>query len=119
MKHAKTVNSYIAAFPQSTQELLLQLRQTIVNVAPAAVESISYGMPTYKLDGRPLAYFAAYAHHIGFYPTSSPIAAFAKELAPYHTGKGSVQFPLDQPLPLELIQRIVAFRMKKIATTTG
>jgi uncharacterized protein YdhG (YjbR/CyaY superfamily) len=90
--------------------MLTKLRDIIRATAPGAVEGISYSMPAYKLNGKHLAFFAAYAGHIGFYATPSCHEAFAAELSTYKTGKGSVQFPLDSPLPLDLIRRMVAFR---------
>jgi uncharacterized protein YdhG (YjbR/CyaY superfamily) len=105
-----TIDDYIATFPASTQTILQQLRTTIQAAAPAATEKISYQMPTFALKGN-LVHFAAYPHHVGFYPTPSGIETFAEELAIYKSAKGSVQFPLDEPLPLELISRIVAFRV--------
>src|SRR5687767_3576220 len=97
---AVTVDEYIAEFPKSTQKILKEIRQIIKAHAPGAQESISYGMPGYKLNGKPLIYFAAYEKHIGFYATPSGHEAFAKELSRYKQGKGSVQFPIDQPIPL-------------------
>jgi uncharacterized protein YdhG (YjbR/CyaY superfamily) len=106
------VDTYIEGFPGETRKLLEQLRTTIKRAAPDAKEVISYQMPAYKLQGM-LVYFAAYAKHIGFYPASSGIAAFKKELSVYKGAKGSVQFPLDEPLPLELVAEIVAFKVKE------
>jgi uncharacterized protein YdhG (YjbR/CyaY superfamily) len=110
----KNVDDYIAAFPVATQTLLLQLRATITKAAPGAKETISYQMPAYKYHGA-LVYFAGYDRHIGFYPTASGIAAFKTELSAFKSAKGSVQFPLDKPLPLRLITRIVKFRVKENA----
>jgi uncharacterized protein YdhG (YjbR/CyaY superfamily) len=109
---AKTVDEYIAAFPEDVQVRLKQVRKVIRDSAPGAEESISYGMPGYKLNG-PLVYFAAFKNHIGFYPTPSGVTGFEKELAAYKQGKGSIQFPLDEPLPLDLIKRMVASRVKE------
>jgi uncharacterized protein YdhG (YjbR/CyaY superfamily) len=109
----KNVDEYISGFPLETRVLLSKVREIILNNAPGAAESISYGMPGYKVNGRPLVYFAGYKNHIGFYATPSGHAEFAEELSKYKQGKGSVQFPIDQPLPLELIKRIVEFRMKE------
>ncbi|MCW3088068.1 MAG: hypothetical protein JWQ78_1454 [Sediminibacterium sp.] len=106
------VASYCAGFPKETQKLLTQMRATIRKAAPGAEELISYQMPGYKLNG-PLVYFAGYQHHIGFYPTPSGILNFKKELGGYKTSKGAVQFPLDEPLPIALITRIVNFRVKE------
>ncbi|MFA6401918.1 MAG: DUF1801 domain-containing protein [Salinivirgaceae bacterium] len=109
----RNVNEYIFSFPRNIQELLEQIRHTIKLVATEAEESIAYGMPAYKLNGKPLVYFAAFKNHIGFYATPTGHLEFAKELSDYKQGKGSVQFPLDKPLPLDLISRIVAFRAKE------
>ncbi|MCX6271165.1 MAG: DUF1801 domain-containing protein [Bacteroidetes bacterium] len=106
------IDRYISAFPEKTQVLLDQIRTVIRKAAPEAEELISYKMPAYKFHGI-LVYFAGYENHIGFYPTSSGIAAFKKELSIYKGAKGSVQFPLDQPLPLELITKIVKFRVSE------
>lgn len=101
---------YIAGFPPETRELLTQVRKTIQNATPEAEEVISYQMPAYKFHGI-LVYFAGYKNHIGFYPTGSGIINFKDELSSYKTSKGTVQFPLDQPLPLELIAEMVKFRV--------
>ena len=106
------VDSYIQSFPAETQELLQQLRAAIRQSAPGSTEVISYGMPGYKFHGM-VAWFAGYKHHIGFYPGASGIAAFREELAGYKCSKGTVQFPLGQPLPLELVMRIVRFRVEE------
>lgn len=110
----KTVDQFIKQFPPSTQKQLKALRAVIKKEMPKAVESISYGMPGYKLDGKPAAYFGAFKNHIGFYPTPSGMSAFSKELSKYTTGKGSAQFPLDKPLPMPLIKKILKFRVKAI-----
>ncbi len=114
MKSAKpdSVDAYIADFPEGTQILLKQIRSTIKNAAPDAEEVISYSMPGYKLDGM-LVYFAAYKNHIGFYATPTGHEKFKKELSVFKTGKGSVQFPIDNPLPLKLISEIVKYRVKE------
>lgn len=109
----RNVDEYINTFPEQVQERLMQLRQAIKKAAPEAVESISYGMPAYKLYSRPLLYFAAFEKHIGFYATPSGHSQFAAELSKYKQGKGSVQFPLDKPLPLDLISRITKFRAEE------
>jgi uncharacterized protein YdhG (YjbR/CyaY superfamily) len=109
-KAPTNVDEYIADFQENIQILLNQVRSTIRQTAPDAVESIGYGMPAYKLNGRPLVYFAGYKNHIGFYATPTGHSEFANELSKYKQGKGSVQFPLDQPMPCELIAQIVAFR---------
>jgi uncharacterized protein YdhG (YjbR/CyaY superfamily) len=107
-----TVDEYIKTFPADIQSVLGKMRQTIREAAPGAVEAISYQMPAFKLNGV-LVYFAAHKHHIGFYPTSSGIEAFKAELAPYKWSKGAVQFPLDRPIPFDLVRRIVRFRVKE------
>jgi uncharacterized protein YdhG (YjbR/CyaY superfamily) len=108
----KNVDEYIAGFEYGIQERLEQLRQVIKKAAPAAEELISYQMPAYKYHGV-LVYFAGYKNHIGFYATPNGHEAFKKELAVYKAGKGSVQFPHEQSLPLALISRIVKFRIKE------
>ncbi|MBN2635594.1 MAG: DUF1801 domain-containing protein [Prolixibacteraceae bacterium] len=108
------VDKYIAKFPEEIQQRLKQMRQTITSVAPGATEGMTYGIPGYKLNKKPLVYFAGYKNHIGFYATPSGHEAFAKELSKFKQEKGSVQFPLDQPLPLDLVERIVKFRAEEI-----
>ena len=115
----KTVDQYIAGFNGETQKRLEQLRQAIKKAAPAAEEMISYMMPAYKYLGRPLVYFAGYKNHIGFYATPTGHEAFKKELSVYKQGKGSVQFPLDKPLPLSLVTKIVKFRVKQQVEKAG
>ncbi len=104
------VDEYISGFPKDTQTTLEQIRRIIKKAAPGAEELISYGMPAFKLNGM-LIYYAAYSNHIGFYPTPSGIKAFKKKLSIYKGAKGSVQFPLDKPMPLGLITDIVKFRV--------
>jgi uncharacterized protein YdhG (YjbR/CyaY superfamily) len=117
MKTSKpeTVDAYISQFPKSTQQILSQVREAIKEAAPDAEEMISYGMPAYKLHARPLVYFAGYAKHIGFYATPTGHAAFEKQLSKYKQGKGSVQFPIDDVMPLALIRKIVQFRVKEVS----
>jgi len=112
-----TIDTYIAQFPGEVQALLQQLRKAIRAAAPGAEEAIRYGMPTFRLNGN-LVHFAAYAKHIGFYPTPSAISAFQNELAPYASSKGAVQFPLDRPLPLALVRRMVRFRVREQRAST-
>jgi uncharacterized protein YdhG (YjbR/CyaY superfamily) len=107
-----TIDEYIAGFPKDVQDLLRQVREAVQKAAPGAQEKISYAMPTFVLEGN-LVHFAAFKNHIGFYALPSGHAAFMKELARYHSGKGSVQFPLDEPMPLKLITQIVKFRVKE------
>ena len=109
----KTIDEYIKASPKDVQSILQRLRLTIQKAAPEAVETISYQMPTFKLNGKGLVYFAAFKNHIGFYPIPSGIEAFKKELSRYKQGKGSVQFPIDKPIPYDLVRRIVRFRAKE------
>jgi uncharacterized protein YdhG (YjbR/CyaY superfamily) len=105
-----TIDEYIAQFPQDVQQILNRLRSVIQESAPDAVERISYQMPAFYLKGN-LVYFGAHKHHIGFYPTSSGIEAFKEELSAYTGSKGAAQFPLDKPIPYELISKIVKFRV--------
>jgi uncharacterized protein YdhG (YjbR/CyaY superfamily) len=107
------VDDYIKSFPEDVQVRLKQIRAAIRKNAPEAEESIAYKMPAYKTNGKPLVYFAGFEKHIGFYATPTGHSQFAKELSHYKQGKGSVQFPLDQPLPLDLITRIVRFRVEE------
>lgn len=109
------VDEYIAMFPKAVQERLIMMRQIIKKQAPEAEEKISYGMPAYHLNG-PLVYFAGYAKHIGFYATPSGHEKFKKALSVYKQGKGSVQFPLEEALPVKLVEDIVKFRIKENAT---
>jgi len=106
----KTVDQYIAAFPKHTQAKLQEIRKTIQKVAPQAEEVISYNMPAFRLNGM-LVYYAGYKAHIGFYPMPAAIEAFKKELAPYVTSKGAIQFPLENKIPVTLVKNIVKFRM--------
>jgi uncharacterized protein YdhG (YjbR/CyaY superfamily) len=107
-----TIDEYIATFPKQVQQILKGLRKAIKAAAPDAEERISYQMPAFSLNGI-LVYFAAFKKHIGFYPGASGIQAFTKELSVYKGGKGSVQFPIDKPLPLALISKIVKFRVSE------
>lgn len=111
------IDAYISKFPEEVQRQLQQVRTIIKNIAPQAIEKMAYGMPGYKTNGKPLVYFAGYKNHIGFYATPSGHEAFQNELSKYKQGKGSVQFPLDQPIPFELIEQIVKFRVEENAKT--
>lgn len=111
----KDIDAYIANYPDAVRALLTDVRTTIRRAAPDAVETIKYGIPTFVQGGN-LVHFAAFKKHIGFYPTPSGITAFSEELSGYKGAKGSVQFPLDKPLPLQLIERIVKFRVREIAS---
>lgn len=108
----KTIDEYIAGFPPDVRRTLKQIRSTIRKAAPAAEEAIAYQMPTFRQHGN-LVHFAAFKNHIGFYPAPRAIEEFKKDLAAYEGSKGTVRFPLDQPLPLGLIGRMVKFRVKK------
>jgi uncharacterized protein YdhG (YjbR/CyaY superfamily) len=110
------IDQYISQFPAPVQAVLAKVRQLVLANAPGAEELMAYGMPGYKTHRKPLVYFAAYPHHLGFYATPTGHAAFQAELAHYKQGKGSVQFPLDQPIPYELIERIVKFRVAENET---
>ena len=112
----ETVASYFAKFPETSQKRMQQIRTLIMEKAPEAQESISYGMPAYKTNGKPLIYFAAFKNHIGLYATPSGHTHFADALSQYKQGKGSVQFPNEQPLPLDLIAEIIAFRVEENAS---
>jgi uncharacterized protein YdhG (YjbR/CyaY superfamily) len=108
----QNIDEYIAGFPADIQEILEKIRMTIRKAAPDAEEAISYQMPTFKLKGN-LVHFAAFKNHIGFYPVPTGIEKFKKELSVYESGKGSVKFPLDKPIPYTLIAKIVKFRVKE------
>ena len=112
MQKTLTVDEYIATFPKDIQEKLQQIRQLIKSVAPEVIEVISYGMPGYKLKGM-LVWFAAHTNHIGFYPKASPMEVFKQELTDYKYSKGAIQFPFNKPLPLDLITRILQFRINE------
>jgi uncharacterized protein YdhG (YjbR/CyaY superfamily) len=109
---ANSIDEYIADFPLETQKALQEVRALIRASAPDAIETISYAIPTFDLHGH-LVHFAGYEKHVGFYPTGSGVEAFKEELKPYKSGKGSVQFPLGQPLPTDLIRRIVELRVQE------
>ena len=115
-KEYKTIDEYIALFPKDIQKILQQLRLAIRDSAPDAVEAIDYQMPTFKLNGN-LVHFAAAKSHIGFYPTPSAIEAFEEELSDYEVSKGTVRFPMNKPIPLDLVKRIVRFRVKENMST--
>lgn len=107
------VSDYIAQFPGEVQKSLEKIRDSIFKLAPEVVESMAYNMPAYKLNKKPLVYFAAFKNHIGFYATPTGHEAFASQLSKYKQGRGSVQFPLNQAIPFELIEEIVAFRIEE------
>ena len=111
-KAPANIDEYIKGWPKDIQAKLQAMRETIQKAAPEAEEAISYAMPTFKLNGN-LVHFAAYQNHVGFYPVPSGMKKFEKELSVYKSGKGSAQFPHDQPLPLALVTKIVKFRVKE------
>ena len=110
--NSNNIDEYIAGFPPQVQEILQKIRQTIHEAAPEAQETINYAIPTFTLKGN-LVHFAAFEKHIGFYPTPSGIERFKEELSAYESAKGSVQFPLDRPIPYDLISTIVKFRVQE------
>ena len=114
---ARSIDEYIAEFPPETRKVLEELRALIKATAPDATEKISYAIPTFYLNGN-LVHFAGYEKHIGFYPGASGIRTFQKDLKPYKSAKGSVQFPLGQPLPTDLIRRIVELRVEENTSST-
>lgn len=114
-KTFQSISEYISTFPKVTQTILEDLRQTIKECAPQAIETISYQIPTFKLHNKNLLHFAAYQNHVGFYPTPSGIDAFKEELSPWELSKGSVKFPIAKPIPMELIKRIVKFRVHEVS----
>lgn len=109
-----TIDAYIAGYPEPVQAILQEIRQVIAEEVPAATEAIAYAIPTFKLQGKNLVHFGAYKSHIGFYPTPSALDAFTEQLSVYASGKGSAQFPLDKPMPFDLIREIVRFRVTQI-----
>jgi len=116
MRTAPTsVDEYISLFDADVQKILRKVRKVITQTAPKAVESISYQIPTYKVDGKVLIYFAGFAKHVSVYPAPREAKEFKNELSDYKGGKGTVQFPLDKPIPYELITRIVKFKLDKLA----
>ena len=110
----ETVDEYIESFPDEVQLILEELRSTIRNSAPEAVEVISYKIPTFKLGGKPLIYFAAWKNHIGIYPVPSTYEALDRELAPYRSGADTLRFPLRDPIPLGLIEKVVQFLVQRL-----
>ncbi len=113
-KKFETINEYIEAFPENVRTILEKLRSTVRKAAPEAIESISYDMPTFKLDGKRLVYFSAWKNHIGFYSIPEGNKAFRKQLSPYAGPKGSLRFPLEKPIPYDLVEKIVTLRLKEI-----
>ena len=111
-KQVKTIDDYIETFPRNIQTILQELRQAIKDAAPEAKEAISYQIPTFKLNGN-LVHFAAFKNHIGFFPTPSGIEAFKDELSEYKLSKGTIRFPLDKPIPFDLVKKIVKYRVQE------
>lgn len=109
----KTIDEYIKTFPKNVQRILEKLRQTIREAAPESAETISYQMPTFKLNGRFLVSFAAWQHHIGLYPIPSGTEAFKKEISKYRGAKSTVRFPIEEPVPYDVVAQLVRFRMKE------
>lgn len=109
----KTIDEYINTFPGNIQKILQEVRKTIKSAALEAKEAISYQIPTYKMNGKNLVHFAAFKNHIGFYPGAEAIKVFKKEIASYKSSKGAIQFPLDKPMPVSLISKIVKYRVKE------
>lgn len=118
-KTANEVDKYIAGFPEDVQKRLNTMRKTILTEVPDAEEKIGYGIPTYKLDGKNLVHFGGFKNHVGFYPAPSGLTAFEKELSAYKAAKGSVQFPHEESLPLDLVKKIVKFRLKEHRESMG
>lgn len=112
----ETIDGYIARFPASTRKILNVVRKAIKDSAPNAEEAIRYQIPTFRLRDKNLVHFAAYKNHLGFYPTSSGIRAFKNDISKYKTSKGTVQFPIHEPMPLAIIRAIVKFRVKEVTT---
>lgn len=109
----ETVDQYINSFPENTKHVLLKLRTTVLKLIPEAAESMSYGIPTYKLHGKPVVYFAGWKDHVSLYPTPNGMEKFKQELKPYATGKGTAQFKLES-IPYDLIEKIVMFRAQEV-----
>lgn len=111
---ANKIEKYISGFPENIQTLLYSVRETVLLSAPGAEEALAYGIPTFKVHGKNLVHFGGFAKHIGFYPTPSGIKKFRSELAKYETAKGSVKFPVNKPLPITLIRKIVKYRLAEV-----
>lgn len=108
------IDKYISKFPEETKQILIKLRQLIFSIAPEAEEVFAYGIPTFRVRGEYLVHYAGYTHHIGLYPTGAGLIPFQEEIAGFKHAKGSVQFPLNQPIPYELIEKIVRHRLDSI-----
>lgn len=114
MQSYKNIDGYLDLFPEDVRAVLQRIRSTIKKAAPDAVEAISYGIPTFKLNGKNLVHFAAFKKHYSFFPTSSGVEAFKDELKDYEVSKGTIQFPSEKPMPFELIETITKFRVEQI-----
>lgn len=117
--NANPIDQFISTYPPEVQTILQKIRKLIQKSAPGAEEAMSYGIPTFKLNGKNLVHFSAFKEHIGFYPTPSGIEKFKKELSAYEGAKGSVKFPLNKPIPYALITKIVQFRVKEVTAQTA
>lgn len=113
-KMSSQIDQYISKYPKNTQTILIKIKETIQNLAPSAEQTISYAIPTFDLNGKHMVHFAAFQNHIWFFPTPWAIIKFKKELSWYKTSKWTIQFPLDKPIPFDLIQKITKFRIKEI-----
>jgi uncharacterized protein YdhG (YjbR/CyaY superfamily) len=113
-KTAANIDEFIAGFPAEVQDILRKFRQLIGDLAPGAVEAMAYGMPTFRLKGKNLVHFSTFTNHIGFYPTPSGVVTFEKELVGYKTSKGAIQFPMNRPIPYDLVEKIVKFRVAEV-----
>lgn len=114
MKSYKAIDEYINSYPIDTQNILKKIRSILKNIIPEAVETISYGIPTFDINNKHVVHFGGFKTHVSIFPTSSPIPVFKKELKPYKTSKGAIQFSLDKDIPYELIERIVKYRIKEL-----
>jgi uncharacterized protein YdhG (YjbR/CyaY superfamily) len=112
-KRFTTINEYISTFPGEAQAVLEQVRQAIHKAAPEAVETMSYGMPTFNLNGKHLVFFAGWKHHVSLYPLPAGDEAFQQELSQYKRAKGTIQFPLDKPIPYDFVEHIVTFLIRE------
>ena len=117
--NANPIDQFVSTYPPEVQTILQKIRKLIQKSAPGAEEAMSYGIPTFKLNGKNLVHFSAFKEHIGFYPTPSGIEKFKKELSAYEGAKGSVKFPLNKPIPYALITKIVQFRVKEVTAQTA
>lgn len=115
MKMYSSIDEHIDSLPEERREALEKIRKIVHNVCPDATETIRYGIPTFQLNGKNLLHFAGYENHIGFYPSPNGMKKFEKELKPYASGKGTAQFPWDKPLPIDLIKKIIRFRLEEIS----